>query len=193
MDKENLGPIQSHYKDSKDYTASVLTNEEKIMPIETPIEILIEIPLNLNKNYQFHIYMEKADGDLLDFMCKKPDYFSNPVNYRSFMKIMIDVCRDFQMQEFAHRDLKTASILWFSQPQDTFKIADFGIAKNVSSKLTTKLQGTKDYMSPESFQTKQIGGDFLFRHDVYAMRARKRDGPCDKSRKKLKRSRNCFF
>lgn len=83
----------------------------------------------------------------------------HPMSEKDVVKLGIDICRALEVcQHFSiiHRDIKPENI--FVSSQGTFKLGDFGIAKQLD-KATQALskKGTYTYMAPEVYREEPYG------------------------------------
>lgn len=69
-------------------------------------------------------------------------------------------------QGVAHRDIKIENLMFLTKASKKVKIGDFGLAKQISTRVTGTPCGTKEYMAPEMFaQTPQ----YTLSVDVWAL------------------------
>ena len=104
----------------------------------------------------FYLWLDLMDGDLTKFVADKK---SNEVPKDlaiDVIKQIISGLEYLHTQELIHCDLKPENILYRTEPVLNFKIADFGLAKNMSGSTVStignsvaKIPGTRCWMAPE--------------------------------------------
>ncbi|CAB3999418.1 probable myosin light chain kinase DDB_G0292624 [Paramuricea clavata] len=106
-----------------------------------------------DKFYQY-ICLELMDGDLEEFV-------TNGVNTALSVQLMKQIINGLEFlheQGFIHRDLKPGNILYTTNPTLQFKIADFGLTKNIdsisSANYVAMAPGTRCWMAPELISMK---------------------------------------
>ena len=110
--------------------------------------------------FQF-IFLDLMDGDLHEFV-ENEDVSSvlkkGPTVHVQVAKQIINGLAFLHDQKFIHRDIKPGNILYTADPSLHFKIADFGLTKNVSTFSTIissrgnaagMAPGTRCWMAPE--------------------------------------------
>lgn len=113
------------------------------------------------------LFTELADGGDLE------DFVHNHSNGRGLATadarvIALNVATaiaELHSNDIVHRDVKPRNILMFG---DTWKIADFGIAKNLSRLITgqtLQMRGTRGYAAPEQFE----GSEAHPSADIYSL------------------------
>jgi len=111
-----------------------------------------------------YIAMELLQGKELTHFCNKNDQL--PVN--RILQIVTQVAEALgyaHKQDVVHRDIKPANIILM--PNDQVKVADFGIARVVSTSNTQTgiIFGSPGYMSPEQVAGKRVDG----RSDLFSL------------------------
>ena len=111
-----------------------------------------------------YIAMELLKGKELTHYCQK----GNLLPFKRVLKIIIAVADALgyaHSQEVVHRDIKPANIILMDD--DQVKVADFGIARVISSSKTQTgvIFGTPNYMSPEQVAGKKVDG----RSDLFSL------------------------
>ncbi len=113
------------------------------------------------------LFIELADGgDLEDFVQNVSE--GQGLNAAEAKQIALAVTRaigELHANDIVHRDIKPRNILKFG---DTWKVADFGIAKNLSrliTKQTMQMRGTRGYAAPEQFE----GAEAHPSADIYSL------------------------
>jgi serine/threonine protein kinase len=125
------------------------------------IVIILDVGLHENSAY---ITMEHVDGPSLHQLLA-----TGPLDHNAAFKILQQTAAalDYAHQQgVVHRDIKPANIML--QNKVTVKVADFGIAKLMSTEnatVTGMLMGTPSYMSPEQIEAKAVDG----RSDQFAL------------------------
>jgi len=111
-----------------------------------------------------YIAMEFLKGKELTHYCRKP----NLLSLKRVLKLVSAVAEALgyaHKQQVVHRDIKPANILLLKD--DQVKVADFGIARVISSSKTQTgiIFGTPNYMSPEQVAGKKVDG----RSDLFSL------------------------
>jgi serine/threonine-protein kinase len=111
-----------------------------------------------------YIAMELLDGNDLTHYCRKDSLL--PI--KRVINVVAGVAEALgyaHSQEVVHRDIKPANIMLLDN--DQVKVADFGIARVMSSSKTQTgiIFGTPSYMSPEQATGKKVDG----RSDLFSM------------------------
>jgi serine/threonine-protein kinase len=111
-----------------------------------------------------YIAMELLKGKELTHYCQK----GNLLNLKRVLKLVSAVAEALgyaHSQEVVHRDIKPANIILLDD--DQVKVADFGIARVISSSKTQTgiIFGTPNYMSPEQVAGKKVDG----RSDLFSL------------------------
>ena len=111
-----------------------------------------------------YIAMELLKGKELSHFCQN----GNLLPLKRVLKIIIAVADALgyaHSQEVVHRDIKPANIILMDD--DQVKVADFGIARVISSSKTQTgvIFGTPNYMSPEQVAGKKVDG----RSDLFSL------------------------
>ncbi len=167
--KEDIQTIESEYKMLENLIPYNL-NLVKIYGIETK---------QLDKTtYVMYILMDLAIRDWEKEIIErsKSENYYKENELIKILKELIFTFSQLQKHKISHRDIKPQNILLFNN--NSFKIADFGEAKNLlSNKATTKqtIRGTELYMSPILF--KAIKGNYFnkyinhnpFKSDVFSL------------------------
>ena len=106
------------------------------------------------------IVMEFVEGS--DLHRSAPDDLAEIVNIARQVSLALQHAHDFGV---IHRDLKPENVL--VQPDGVAKLVDFGIARSVTSRMTSEGQiaGTVYYLAPEL----ALGQDYDGRADLYAL------------------------
>ena len=111
----------------------------------------------------FHyLFLDLMDGDLNEFVTNKEvtKEWKYPAIHVKVTKQIIDGVAYLHQQKLMHRDLKPGNILYTFHPELNFKIADFGLTKNLSTMTSTRLSsvtmapGTRCWMAPELINDK---------------------------------------
>ena len=125
------------------------------------IVVILDVGCHENSAY---ITMEHVDGPSLHQLLA-----TGPLDHNAAFKILQQTAAalDYAHQQgVVHRDIKPANIML--QNKVTVKVADFGIAKLMSTEnatVTGMLMGTPSYMSPEQIEAKAVDG----RSDQFAL------------------------
>jgi len=111
-----------------------------------------------------YIAMELLKGKELTHYCQK----QNLLSLKRVLKMVSAVAEALgyaHSQQVVHRDIKPANILHLDD--DQVKVADFGIARVISSSKTQTgiIFGTPSYMSPEQVAGKKVDG----RSDLFSL------------------------
>ena len=167
--KEDINTIESEYKMLENLIPYNL-NLVKIYGIETK---------KLDKTtYVMYVLMDLAIRDWEKEIIQRnqrKNYYSENELFK-ILKELIHTFSELQKHKISHRDIKPQNILLFNN--NSFKIADFGEAKNLLSNKATAQQtirGTELYMSPILF--KAIKGNYFnkyinhnpFKSDVFSL------------------------
>ena len=111
-----------------------------------------------------YIAMELLKGKDLTHYCQKAKLLSLK-RVLSIVGAVAEALRYAHSQEVVHRDIKPANIILLENNQ--VKVADFGIARVISSSKTQTgiIFGTPNYMSPEQVAGKKVDG----RSDLFSL------------------------
>jgi serine/threonine-protein kinase len=111
-----------------------------------------------------YLAMELLDGHDLSDYCQ-PKQLLEPVRVIQILKQIAQALDYAHHQGVIHRDIKPANIIILSDGQ--IKVADFGVARVVSSSQTETgiILGTPSYMSPEQVAGKKVDG----RSDLFSL------------------------
>jgi serine/threonine protein kinase len=127
----------------------------------------------ISEEYVPYLIMEFINGTNLASILEK----EHRLSARRTINICIQVCAGLAQAHskgIVHCDLKPSNILMLgSEPKETVKIVDFGLAQDLPTKITTELRstdqffvnGTPLYMSPEQC----IGTGVDARSDIYSL------------------------
>ena len=77
---------------------------------------------------------------------------SHKMDEKEIVRMGVDICaalEEIQAHKIIHRDIKPGNI--FISPRGSFKLGDFGIARDVAGKTEVTGTGTPPYMSPEIY------------------------------------------
>jgi len=111
-----------------------------------------------------YIAMELLDGEDLTHCCQKGQLLplKRVLNIIALVAEALGYAHDRQV---VHRDIKPANIMLMQQ--DQVRVADFGIARVISSSKTHTgvIFGTPNYMSPEQVAGKKVDG----RSDLFSL------------------------
>ena len=126
-----------------------------------------------------YLYLDLMDGDLPEFV-ENDDVDDllqeDPALLVQVSKGIINGLAFLHERNFIHRDLKPDNILYTTDPTLHFKIADFGLAKNISSSSTmtstdgrggAMVPGTRCWMAPELVSKKST--DHTQMSDIFSL------------------------
>jgi serine/threonine protein kinase len=130
------------------------------LSISGKCENIIQYYESVEDDFFYYLSLDLMDGDMHE--CVRNDDANNvlkdPVLRVQVTKEIIDGLAFIHEQKFIHRDLKPGNILYTTDPALHFKIADFGLTKNMST-LSTMMSsresgvgmapGTRCWMAPE--------------------------------------------
>lgn len=129
-----------------------------LLSISKQCENIVNYHETIEEKLSYYIALELTDGDLQCFVDNS--IMRETVEQDPTIKIqaVVDIVKGLvflHQNKFLHRDLKPGNILYSTHPSLRFKIADFGLAKNISTlhTLTTtsgaRVPGTRCWMAPE--------------------------------------------
>ncbi|MBM3708868.1 MAG: hypothetical protein FJW61_00400 [Actinobacteria bacterium] len=171
--KEQLRQAISSFGDDKDTLKSYF--EGMVENILSEVNLLYRLRANPNIiTYEDHMVIEKKDElgwDILlrmEYATPLPEYLKkNRLNIEDIIKLGIDILAAISIcskNNIIHRDIKDENI--FISGNLTFKLGDFGIAKELSkSGKAASFRGTPLFMSPEVFK----GEKYDIRSDIYSL------------------------
>ncbi len=125
----------------------------------------VSTPTTAVKEDHLVIMSELAEGNLEDFIMKYPGDVPEETVINLFTQILLGV-NFLHRNKIDHRDLKPLNILMFNNGRNV-KLADFGLARNISSEYTkmTVGLGTIDYWAPEVIERDPRP----FKSDMYSL------------------------
>ena len=130
------------------------------LSISGKCENIIKYYESVEDDFFYYLSLDLMDGDMHEFVRNDDvnNVLKDPVLRVQVTKEIIDGLAFIHEQKFIHRDLKPGNILYTTDPALHFKIADFGLTKNMST-LSTMMSsresgvgmapGTRCWMSPE--------------------------------------------
>ncbi|CAB3999419.1 serine threonine- kinase endoribonuclease IRE1-like [Paramuricea clavata] len=131
-----------------------------LLSISGQCENIIKYYESVEDDFFHYLSLDLMDGDMHEFV--RNDYankvLKDPVLRVQVTKEIINGLAFVHEQKFIHRDLKLGNILYTTDPALHFKIADFGLTKNMStsSKMISSrgsgvamAPGTRCWMAPE--------------------------------------------
>ena len=171
--------IKDEHKDDRSGTISCSLvalkriENTKVNPneISSEVKTLISLPSKCENIVRYHgvehsqdglfqyLCLELMEGDLQQFVANTSN--SSLKTDGSLMKAAHDIVNgvaQLHNENFVHRDLKPGNILYTTHPSLQFKIADFGLAKNLSTSYAAMSSsvsgvvmapGTRCWMAPE--------------------------------------------
>jgi len=112
--------------------------------------------------------IEKAPFVVMELIAGKSLHEAPPKDFASIAAVAGHICRALEhahAQGIVHRDLKPENVVLL--PDGTAKLMDFGIARSVTSRMTSEgnIIGTVFYLAPEL----ALGQEFDGRADLYAL------------------------
>ena len=132
-----------------------------LLSISGKCENIIKFHESHEDNFFQFIFLDLMGGDLHEFV-KNEDVNSvlkeDPDVYAQVAEQIINGLAFLHKHEFIHRDIKPGNILYTAEPSLHFKIADFGLTKNVSTFSTMissrgnavgMAPGTRCWIAPE--------------------------------------------
>ncbi|MGH2621815.1 MAG: serine/threonine-protein kinase PknK [Anaerolineales bacterium] len=112
--------------------------------------------------------VDKAPFVVMELIAGTSLHDDPPKEFESIVAVASDICRALEHahgQGIVHRDLKPENVVLL--PDGTAKLMDFGIARSVTSRMTSEgnIIGTVFYLAPEL----ALGQEFDGRADLYAL------------------------
>ena len=137
-----------------------------LLSISNKCDNIIKYHEFLEDDNFLYLCLDLMDGDLNEFVTNNDvsKDLEDPVIHVQVTKQIINGLAYLHEQKFVHRDLKPENILYTTDPDLNFKIADFGLTKNLSSTVSTMTStkgsgvamapGTRCWMAPELISMK---------------------------------------
>jgi serine/threonine protein kinase/ankyrin repeat protein len=130
------------------------------LSISGKCENIIKYYESVEDDFFYYLSLDLMDGDMHEFVRNDDanNVLKDPVLRVQVTKEIIDGLAFIHEQKFIHRDLKPGNILYTTDPALHFKIADFGLTKNMSTLSTMTstrgsgvgmAPGTRCWMAPE--------------------------------------------
>ena len=170
-----LKRIEKARMNSKDIKREIST----LMSISDKCEHIIKYHESFeDENFQY-LSLDLMDGDLQEFVTNdnvNKVLKSNPESGVQITKELVDGLAFLHKEKFIHRDLKPGNILYTTDPTLHFKIADFGLTKDMtgSSMISSTggssvamAAGTRCWMAPELVSMKTR--DHTEQSDVFSL------------------------
>ncbi|XP_046841759.1 uncharacterized protein LOC124435860 [Xenia sp. Carnegie-2017] len=157
IDKASINP-----KEIKNETTALLS-------LPGSCENIIKYHDSLNEDRFFqYLVLDLMDGDLREFVCNiqvNSILRKDPSQCVEVTKQIINGVAFLHNNDVIHRDLKPGNILYTSHPHLHFKIADFGLSKDISASSTMMstlgnavflAAGSRCWMAPELVSKKSL-------------------------------------
>ena len=170
-----LKRIEKARMNSKDIKREIST----LMSISDKCEHIIKYHESFeDENFQY-LSLDLMDGDLQEFVTNdnvNKVLKSNPESGVQITKELVDGLAFLHKEKFIHRDLKPGNILYTTDPTLHFKIADFGLTKDMtgSSVISSTggssvamAAGTRCWMAPELLSMKTR--DHTEQSDIFSL------------------------
>ena len=170
-----LKRIEKARMNSKDIKREITT----LMSISDKCEHIIKYHESFEDDNFQYLSLDLMDGDLHEFVTNKEVnkvLRSNSASGVQIIKELVDGLAFLHKEKFIHRDLKPGNILYTTDPILHFKIADFGLTKNMagSSMISSTggsgvamAAGTRCWMAPELVSMKTR--DHTEQSDVFSL------------------------
>ncbi|CAB3999420.1 serine threonine- kinase endoribonuclease IRE1-like [Paramuricea clavata] len=149
-----------------------------LLSISGQCENIIKYYESVEDDFFHYLSLDLMDGDMHEFV--RNDYankvLKDPVLRVQVTKEIINGLAFVHEQKFIHRDLKPGNILYTTDPALHFKIADFGLTKNMSTSSTMissrgsgvgMAPGTRCWMAPELISMKSR--EHTLQSDVFSL------------------------
>jgi serine/threonine-protein kinase/endoribonuclease IRE1 len=132
-----------------------------LLSISEKCENIIKCHESVEDSFFQYLCLDLMDGDLNEFVTNNgvnKVLKENPATRVRAIKEILDGLAFLHEQKYIHRDLKPGNILYTTDPCLQFKIADFGLTKNMSTFSTmtstrgsgvAMAPGTRCWMAPE--------------------------------------------
>ena len=170
-----LKRIEKARMNSKDTKGEIST----LMSISDKCEHIFKYHESFEDDNFQYLSLDLMDGDLHEFVTNKEVnkvLRSNSASGVQIIKELVDGLAFLHKEKFIHRDLKPGNILYTTDPILHFKIADFGLTKNMaaSSMISSTggsgvaiSAGTRCWMAPELVSMKTR--DHTEQSDVFSL------------------------
>ena len=169
-----LKRIEKARMNSKDIKREITT----LMSISDKCEHIIKYHESIEDDNFQYLSLDLMDGDLHEFVTNdnvNKVLKSNPADVQ-ITKELVDGLAFLHNEDFIHRDLKPGNILYTTDPTLHFKIADFGLTKDMagSSMISSTggsgvamAAGTRCWMAPELVSMKTR--DHTQQSDIFSL------------------------
>ena len=172
-----LKRIEKARMNSKDIKREITT----LMSISDKCEHIIKYHESFEDDNFQYLSLDLMDGDLREFVNNDLREFVNVNNNNlatgvQITKELVNGLVFLHKENFIHRDLKPGNILYTTDPSLHFKIADFGLAKNMAGSsvmsstggnAVAMAAGTRCWMAPELVSMKTR--DHTEQSDVFSL------------------------
>ena len=166
-----LKRIEKARMNSKDIQREITT----LMFISDKCERIIRYHESFEDDHFQYLSLDLMDGDLQEFVTNEEVLESNPASGVQITKELVDGLAFLHKEKFIHRDLKPGNILYTTDPTLHFKIADFGLTKNMAGSSMSSsgesgvamAAGTRCWMAPELVSMKTR--DHTEQSDIFSL------------------------
>lgn len=131
--------------------------ERKILS-EVSHPLLLGIRHAFSSKYRFYFFCDYiVGGDLMRHLTKKPNGFSI-AELKFIASQIVLALEELHNNNIAHRDLKPENVL--IDEEGYIRLADFGLAKDLSQNAGSGFCGTLEYMAPEIVNASEKGHNY---------------------------------